>query len=350
MPKFIVVISDRSKHDAGYRKNRFFWWLAAKAGGYGELCLYWFLREYFGDGSVRLIRPSELLGRSNPMQTDFLMVGVPTLLNKEHLQGVRYKKLVLYDSSDHDGINFLYSDESFLVSQTDLCLKHYRDSRWTLPMRIGLLPIKRPPMNNRLYWKLRQQRRCKPIGSTERPYDVGFVARPTGDIESNLRLRWWVEIVQQSPDLRRWGGLVGDQKWRDTFAESDVPEGCWMGQKKVHFSQYFDGLQRSKVALAPPGYAPWTFRHYEAIYAGCMVVTTDLRHYEFLVPLPEESLVQLDHDESIVDGVRRAVKLAEVEPDRIIFARRKLDRWLDLGRYRKSCTDTLDRFMAGLAD
>ena len=48
MPKFTVVISDRSKHDAGYRKNRMYWWLARQIGGYGELCLYWFLCEYFG--------------------------------------------------------------------------------------------------------------------------------------------------------------------------------------------------------------------------------------------------------------------------------------------------------------
>ena len=40
------------------------------------------------------------------------MVGVPTLLHEQHLQNVHYRKLVLYDSSDHDGINFLYSDEN----------------------------------------------------------------------------------------------------------------------------------------------------------------------------------------------------------------------------------------------
>lgn len=348
MPKFTVVISDRSKHDAGYRKNRMYWWLARQIGGYGELCLYWFLCEYFGESSVRLVRPSELLKLSSPLRTDYLMVGVPTLLHEQHLQNVHYRKLVLYDSSDHDGINFLYSDEKHLLSKADCCLKHFRDRRWTLPVRIGLLPIKRPPRNNRLHWKLQSvlHRQVAPV--TDRQFDVGFVARPTGDPESNIRLRWLIELVRDGADLSLWGGLVGGQSWEDLLSETDIPGACWMGRRKIGFSDYFDGLSRSKVALAPPGYAPWTFRHYEAVYAGCMVVTTDLSDFEFLIPLPESSLVQLQQGESVVDGVRRAIQLGISEPERTRDARAELDQWLNLGKYDASCLITKDRFMSNL--
>lgn len=348
MPKFTVVISDVSNHDAGYRKSRAYWWLASLAGGYAELCLYWFLLEYFGSDSVQLIRPSELLGRSRRVQTDYLMVGVPTRLGKQHLEGVQFREMVLYDSSDHDGINYLYSDQAFLQSVTDRCLKHYRDERWSMPLRIGLLPIKRPPLNNRLHWKLLSQRRRATTPLAERRYDVGFVARPTGDTTSNLRLRWWIELVQKAPELRRWGGLVGGDDWRQAFAESQVPDACWMKRRKIGFSEYFDGMQDSKVALAPPGYAPWSFRHYEAIYAGCMIVTADLSPFEFLIPMPEESVVQLSEGESVVDGVRRALALGRDEPQRLMLARKQLDQWLKLGLYSRHCGDTLNRFMAFL--
>lgn len=346
MPKFTIVISDRSRHDAGYRKNRFFWWLASQAGGYGELCLYWFLLEYFGKDSVQLMRPSELLGRTRKLHTDYLMIGVPTLLGKQHLKAVQFRKMVLYDSSDHDGINYLYSDEAFLQSVTDCCLKHYRDKRWSLPLRIGLLPIKRPPLNNRLHWKLRAEKGKALLPLADRPFDVGFVARPTGEITSNKRLRWWIELVTHAPELSRWGGLVGGESWRRTFSDTPLPKSCWMERKKVGFSEYFDGLKGSRVALAPPGYAPWTFRHYEAIYAGCMVITDDLSHFEFLIPFPEQSVVQIPEGSSVVDGVRKALHLGETEPERSLEARHALDRWLDLGRYRRRCGDTLDRFMS----
>ncbi len=349
MPKFTVVISDRSEHDAGYRKNRVYWWLASKIGGYGELCLYWFLREYFGAGSVQLIRPSELLDRVTPLVTDYLMVGVPTRLNQQHMLGVKCTRVILYDSSDHHGINFLYSDEKFLLTLTDCCLKHYRDRRWQLPMRIGLLPVKRPPIN-RLHRKLKTRGGSTVLQLSQRPYDVGFVARPTGDVRENIRCRWWIELVENAPELRRWGGLVGREKWRKEFPEASVPDACWMKRKKVRFSEYFDGLLHSKVALAPAGYAPWTFRHYEAIYAGCMLVTEDLSPFEFLVPIPEQSRVQVGEDESLTEGVRRAIQLGEGEPSRLLEAREELDRWMSLGRYSQRCSHTLERFMEGLSE
>ena len=344
MPKFTIVISDRSKHDAGYKKNRLYWSLAASLGGYGELCLYWFLREYYGGESVELLRPSELLRRSATWQTDYLMVGVPTRLSREHLKNVRYGRMLLYDSSDHDGINFLYSDEQFLLSKADCCLKHFRDRRWSLPVRIGLLPIKRPPLNNRLYWKLRRCSLDAVMPVQDRPFDVGFVARPTGDVRSNVRLRWLVELAKSDCGFSRWGGLVGGPVWQDEFADHAIPADCWMGRKKVGFSEYFDGLCQSKVALAPSGYAPWTFRHYEAIYAGCMLVTEDLDPYDFLVPIPSQSVVQVGPGKSVVDGVREAVDLSLSEPNRVVEARRELEKWIDQGRYSKGCHLTLDRF------
>ena len=79
-----------------------------------------------------------------------------------------------------------------------------------------------------------------------------------------------------------------------------------------------------------------------------MVVTTDLSDFEFLIPLPESSLVQLQQGESVVDGVRRAIQLGISEPERTRDARAELDQWLTLGKYDASCLITKDRFMSNL--
>ena len=96
MVPYTIVISDADDHDAGLRGTRAFWWLASRAGSYSELGLYWFLVEYFGRSAVRLLRPSELLA-SSKLETDWLFVGLPTRVGKEHLSRIRFRRMAIYD-------------------------------------------------------------------------------------------------------------------------------------------------------------------------------------------------------------------------------------------------------------
>jgi hypothetical protein len=353
MVQFTVVISDVEGYDSGFRGSRAYWWLSSRVGAYAQLSLYWFLVAYCGRANVHLMRPSELLGRSSKVRTNILFVGIPTHLSALHLAGIQFDRMVLYDSSDSHELNFDYSDTSFLKAQTNTCLKNWRDDRWTSNMKIGLLPIKRPPLNNRLHRAiLRRDHSIKHHVAPERCFDVGFVARPTGSVSTNQRLRWLVEIKQQRPDLKLWGGLVGGRYMKDLAqkqVDPDILKSLWLNKKKIGFTSYFDGLCQSKVALAPSGYAPWSYRHFEALYAGCVVVSNELCHYEFLIPFPRELMVEVADDVSVVSAIDQALAIANACPDTTSKNRDYLDRWLDRGKYSRACKDTLDRFMSDLA-
>lgn len=354
MNEYTVIISDGNDHDRGYRGTRTFWWLASWWGAYAELGLYWFLSEYYGRSAVRLLRPSQLLEHSAQYQTKWLFVGLPTSLGKEHLQRIKYKRLVLYDSSDFHGLSFRDSRKSELLSETNVCLKNWRDRRWQLECKVGLLPIKRPPINNKLSLALSRSSLKKRMGlgsDPERRYDVGFVARPTGSIATNQRLRWLAELKAQRPHLRLWGGLVGGEQMRKSFRsteDADLLESCWLNRRKIGFREYFSGLLQSKVALAPCGYAPWTYRHLEAIYAKCIVVCNDLSQYDFLIPFPTEGMIQVPDDESVVPAIDAALALRENNPEVVSTNLQEIERWLDCGKYSRKRGDTIDRFWAQL--
>ena len=352
MKQYTVVISDVGDYDAGFRGTKAFWWLSSYLGAYAQLSLYWFLTAYFGRSNVQLLRPSELLDRKAKLKTDMLFVGIPTHLNAQHLAGIKFNQLVLYDASDDNKLNFGFSDRPFLESQTDVCLKNWRDDRWQETLKIALLPIKRPPWNNRLRNALNLESLGKSFGrATQKCFDVGFVARPTGSLTTNQRLRWLVEISTNRPDFKLWGGLVGDSYMREV-AEKEVPsailQNLWLNKKKIGFQSYFAGLRQSKVALAPSGYAPWTYRHFEAIYAGCVVVSNDLSHYEFLVPFPRETMVEVGDQESVTPAIDRALSMLDKSPNIAHENRKYLGRWLDRGKYSHKCKDTLDRFFGQL--
>jgi hypothetical protein len=344
-------MSDAAKHDDGIRGTRAFWWAASWIGGYAELGLYWFLAEYFGRRNIQLFRPSQVKGLSRVHQTDTLFVGLPTTFGAEHLQKIKCRRVVLYDSTDFEGINFGESNREFLLSQSNICLKNWRDDRWRYDFRIGLLPIKRPPINNKLAHVLKAKsyrERLQTPHSQAREYDVGFVARPTGSFATNERLRWMLELKRDRPHLKFWGGLVGGAHWKKMLGgvDSQALESCWLDRKKIGFVEYFHGLCKSKVALAPRGFAPWTYRHFEAIYAKCIVVCNDLSHFEFLVPFPREGMAEVKEGESVVTAIDRALDLAENSPETVNQNVDQLDRWLDQGRYSRRKTDMIDRFLS----
>ncbi|MCA9188275.1 MAG: hypothetical protein R3E01_26625 [Pirellulaceae bacterium] len=345
MSSFTVIISDAGDHDEGFRGTALFWQLASRFGAYAELGLYWFLCAYYGRDKVRLLRPSQLLRRTRAIQTDWLFVGLPTRVSTDHLTNVRFKQMALYDATDVDGIAFEYSDQRTLLSHTNVCLKNWRDRRWDFEFQIGLLPIKRPPLNNKLS---RLLGRHQHDGTNfVKQFDVGFIARPTGELKSNPRVQWLLQLKRDRPGLTLWGGLVGDRRWQQAVAaEIDDPllADCWLNRRKMNYREYFEGLCRSRVALAPRGFAPWTYRHYEAIYAKAMLVCNDLCHFDFLVPLPPQSVVEVAEGESVIAAVDAALDIVSRNPTIVDENRRELERWWRLATYCDACPALLERF------
>ena len=351
MVPYTIVISDAKDHDAGIRGTRAFWWLASRAGSYSELGLYWFLVEYFGRSAVRLLRPSQLLA-SSKIETEWLFVGLPSSLSKEHLSRIRFRRMAVYDSTDAPDVDFGESDREFLLSETDLCMKTWIDRRWDTDYTVGLLPIKRPPVN-KLRVAIRREALLDRVRRKGRDklFDVALVARPTGDVARNPRVAWLVELKKKRPDLRLWGGLVGSPRWRRHAAEivdEEVLQQLWMGRRKVGFFEYFAGLSSSKVSLAPRGWAPWSYRHYEAIYARSVVVCSDLSNIELLLPLPKEGVIDVGEGEAIVPAVERALALYEHCPEIGQQNLEHMERWLDRGAYSRSRVELLDRFFSFL--
>jgi len=352
MTPFTIVINDVGKRDAGLRGTCGFWWLARWLATYSELSLYWFLSEYYGRSQVTLLRPSQLRAGSVRHTTDWLFVGLPTRLNKEHLRHIQFKRMALYDSTDHNGIAFDYSDRDFLLSQTNLCLKNWRDRRWNFDLSVGLLPIKRAPLNNKLrmaLWRESVRRRAGRVSGKQ--YDVGFVATPSGDLSRNQRVQWLLELVDQRPELTLWGGLVDAGRYRQPLEQHTgrrLPDSCWIDRRKIGYFEYFAGLCASRIALTPAGWAPWTYRHWEAIYARCVPVSNDLSQFEFLIPYPRDGMIEVPDGGSVVAGVDRAMDLLARSPDIVETNLAHLERWLDQGAYARDRRDTLERFLAEL--
>jgi hypothetical protein len=253
--------------------------------------------------------------------------------------------MALYDATDTDGIAFGYSNKDMLLSHTNTCLKNWRDDRWDCKYHVGLLPIKRPPLNNKLAWELRRRhflRRKRP----QKQYDVGFVARPTGgEISTNPRVQWLLQLKRERPDIRLWGGLVGDKKMQASVCGQDPQlQSCWLQEGKISFGEYFAGCSQSRVALAPRGYAPWTYRHYEAIYAHALLVCDDLSHIEFLVPLPHQAVVEVAAGSSVVPAIETALEQVRQNSEVTDENLRELERWLCWGHYSRERPELLARF------
>lgn len=341
---YTIILSDSADHDTGFRGYRTYWWLATIFGAYAELGLYWFLVAYSGRSSVRILTPKNLL-LGDKLSTNWLFVGLPTNLSKEHLKKIRYCRIILYDSSDFDGINFDYSDRQLLLSHTDTCLKTWRNHKWNLDLNVGLLPIKRPPLNNKLRYAVYRDTILCSVGlrSRVKQHDVCFVGRPTDISEGNSRTRWLLELKRQSPELRLWGGLVGGREWSKERLDNKQ-RSLWLDTKKIGFRKYYRGLSLSKVALTPRGFAPWTYRHYEAVYARTMIVSTCLSDYEFLVPLPTKGIFTVKDNEPVVPAVEKAIALYDQSPEILEENVENLERWISRNRYSRSRPILLDRF------
>jgi hypothetical protein len=260
--------------------------------------------------------------------------------------------MAVYDSTDAPDVDFGYSDRDLLLSETDLCMKTFIDRRWNESYSVGLLPIKRPPVNKLRAAIRREARLDRRRGKRrDKSFDVALVARPTGTIERNTRVAWLVELKKKRPDLRLWGGLVGNPRWRrhaEKMVDREILDQLWMGRGKVGFFEYFAGLSQSKVSLAPRGWAPWSYRHYEAVYARSVVVCDDLGDFELLVPLPEDGVIHVRDGESIVPAVERALAVYERNPEIGERNVEQMERWLDRGAYSRERPELLDRFFSFL--
>jgi hypothetical protein len=332
MAKFLIVEADES----------------CGRGARG-LNLYRFLSTFHGRRAVRMVSTRELL-ESAPLTAETVFVGIPSRFDERHLDRLRFDRAVLFDYHDCAGPAWSGSNRDLLLSLTDQYLKPWVESEWDFGLRMGVLPIRRH-QRLKLYLQIRELQRRAWCGGDDREYDVAFLGEATALANCyHQRIEWLREIKAAGDRYSFWGGIVVRNRSR-AASPRQLDEGpdLYFPRGRVGFLTYFANLNRSRVALTPAGNARWTYRHYEAIYAGAVVVSTDFRNVRTLIPLPLDSIVHVPDHASVLPAIDEALAMRRRNPELASENIRFLERYLRYGDYSRDKPELMDRFMAQLA-
>ena len=342
MLKFLILVNDMPVPKRGPR----------------DCPLYRFLRLFVPAGELAVVTPAELDAR-RPLATDIVFIGVPTSLNREHLRGVRYRQAVLFDYSDYAEPFWKNSDEGLLRSLTDVCLRPFVDRTRDFGLRMGTLPLYH---KSKLAWCIRAYNLYRQVtGRTpRRRHDVCFFGSPTRLLEDrdgrpasyDQRVEWLLELTGPESPFSLFGGLAPSKTERNQLDElraiyGDLDRITWT-RRRINFFSYFYHLCHAKVALVPAGNARWTFRHYEAIYSGAAVVSTDFRACDLFVPLPKDGILMVPDHAPVAPAVTEAMRWHVECPDRLEENIRFLETYFTHGRFAKGKPAALERLLAQL--
>lgn len=327
--------------------------------GVRGFALIWFLRTYFGRRSVRVCTPSQVR-KSRSLAAKHCLIGLPTTLDASDVEALRSRigdaRVALFDYRDQHELAWTAQQEPALRRLTDVYLKPWFEPAWQYDLQMGLLPIRR---YGRFSAAVRMDRALAQLSVREpRIYDVAFVGRPNqtrlvrdGKIELvEQRAQWIHDLKRDAPDLSFWGGLVGVDGLRRQALQAKFGDVAPLMHSvdKVSFPAYFRSLKRSRVLLAPGGNVPWTYRHYECLYSGAVVVSIDYRQRDMLAPLPRELMVHAPDDQSVVPAVREALRRFQDEPKLGEATFSHLEQYLRFGAYARNRQMLINRFVGQL--
>ncbi len=317
--------------------------------------LHRFLRVYHGRGAVEIQDVADL-ATGPRRRADVVFIGVPTRLTAHDLDRLDFRRAVLFDYGDVAGPQWQTSDEPLLRSLTNVYLKPWVEEDWDFGLRWGVLPIRRYPG---LTWHVKvltslAGKRYPDI--LRRDHDVSFLGYATSYVGTASeppypqRVEWLSELSQARERFSFWGGLQASARDRATLSErhGDVTALYYPG-RRIMYSVFFHHLLRSKAVLTPTGNARWTYRHYEAAYAGAILVSTDLRRVETLIPLPRDGMVHVPDHGSVVPAVDAALELRAQHPELPRQNLEFLERYLTDGDYSRSKPPLMQKFLAQLA-
>jgi hypothetical protein len=335
MPRFLIVQCD------------------AKCGrGARGANLSRFLKIFHGRNAVEMIQARDLDG--GPVrETDVLCLGMPTALAPRHLAQIRFRRAVLFDYSDEGGPTWTPESEPWLRSLTDVYLKPWVEASWDFGMRWGVLPIRRYPA---LTWHVKLLRglfRGRYPEICRRDHEVSFLGNCTAYYKVGTpqryhqRIEWLRELHQSEKHFSFWGGLQASPANRarlepqlGDLTDLIAPEG------RLLFSQFFYHLLRSQVVLTPAGNARWSYRHYEAIYAGALLVSNDFRAVRTLIPLPRDNMLHVADHAPVVPVIAAALERLAREPS---LPRQNIDfleTYLQNGDYHRRKPQLMEEFLS----
>lgn len=303
---------------------------------------------------MELINAAELQ-RGRVRETDVLLIGMPTSLRPHDLARIRFHQAALFDYSDIGGPTWSPDTEPWLRSLTNIYLKPWVEESWDFGMSWGVLPIRRYPA---LTWHVKLLRglfRGRFPDLCQRDHEVSFLGNCTAyrGVDSthryHQRIEWLRELRQSGNRFSFWGGLQASAANRANLEPtvgdlSDLlaPAG------RLLFSQFFYHLLRSQVVLTPAGNARWSYRHYEAIYAGATLVTTDFRPVRTLIPLPLENLLHVADHAPVIPAIEAALVQRANDPSLPRQNIKFLETYLQDGDYHPQKPRLMDEFLSQL--
>jgi hypothetical protein len=316
--------------------------------------LVWFLETYFGKRQVAALTPDEF--RKSPIAASTLCLGLPSSQSAKEIEqlirNARPRRVAVFDYLDQHELAWTAEQAAVLRRHTDLYLKPWFEPAWNYDLRMGLLPLR---IRSRMSTAVTLDRIARRLGRKAQPrHDVAFLGRPNrtrllcnGEVEKyDQRLIWLRELQRQAPELKFWGGLSrGDDpdhveqvaQFGD-FSDLRYPAG------KARFGAFWKALSHSRVLLAPGGNVPWTYRHYECLYAGGVVVTIDYRQRDMLIPLPVDLMVHVPDRAAVLPSIREALEYSEARPWLRDDVYVHLDRYLKRGAYSADRPHLIERF------
>ncbi len=285
-----------------------------------------------------------------------LFIGLPSSLAPDELRRLidqaQPRLVVPFDYLDRHELAWTAPQERELRGVTDRYFKPWFEAAWTYNLRMGLLPLRTSRRRQTAIMLHRAARRVgrRPAAAS----DVCFFGRPNrtsffvdGAVRQvDQRVQWLLEIKRQAPELRFAGGLTGcdEPQFHDQQAIYGDLSDLRYERNQAGFATYWQAMRRSRVALAPGGNVPWTYRHYEALYSGAVVVTLDYRRRDMLIPLPVRLMVHVPDEGSALPAVRDALELSRTRPplEEEVYAH--LETYLAHGAYSRRRPALIKRF------
>jgi hypothetical protein len=317
--------------------------------------------DVFEPGQTRIVTPEELLA-GPPLSAGQLFIGLPTRFGPQHLAHVQARRTALFDYFDALLPAWHHSDEAYLRTLTPLYLKTTVMSGCDFGLRMGLLPMALPLRIGRA---LRLRRWLTPfvegldrLRGRDRPWDISMLGTatflddtsPEGQPRRYHQRVEWLREVRQRPTWRFWGGLYPLPNFTIEQIEAECgPVRELFGQaQRLERNRFLARMGRTKVALCPVGHARWTYRHLEAVYCGCDVVSSDLTGIRTLPRLPTECMDLVPDHAPITPYVERALAERTARAGRRRAALEALEAQLDRGMYASSRPRVFEEFRAQL--
>ncbi len=299
-----------------------------------------FVGTFLPPTEFTVLRTSDLEA-STQIETHYLFLGIPTTLSKTHLVNIHYKKLILFDYGDSHELGWTADQKAWLGL---LSVGYFKTSFYNT--QIEILPLRTLPLHFRnIPWLL--QRPIRKLN--HRRWDCFFIGNPTyftlPDGSYDQRIEWLSEIKGH---YSFFGGLQDHPNYPRQANRENIHQ-LYFLFNPFDFRLFFWCLRHSKIALLPTGHSRWTYRHFEAMLAGCIPLSTDIHGLQTFIPMPVTTMTIAKDHEKISPLIDQILSRLSDYQDWIQFNKTHVHQYLNnYAQYDKKHPFAWEQFMEQL--